>query len=85
MCENLTLIGSKFLLKDNEITFYPSQLKGGVKVSSFNDHRIVMSMAIIATLIEGGLIIDGIEAVNKSYPTFFEDLRFLGAKIYEIK
>lgn len=85
MTDNLTLLGSKFNISNNQITFYPSTLKGGVTVNSYNDHRIAMSLAIIATVLEEGLIIENAEAVSKSYPTFFEDLRYFGGKIDEIK
>lgn len=85
MCDNLKLLGSKFEVFENHIIFYPSELKGGQIVESYKDHRIVMSMAIIATILEGGLIIKDTEAVKKSYPTFFDDLRQLGAKIDEVK
>lgn len=85
MCDNLSLLGSKFKVEENQITFYPSKLKGGIRVNSFNDHRIVMSMAIIATFLEEGLIISNADAVKKSYPTFFDDLKQLGAKIDEVE
>jgi len=55
------------------------RLTGGT-VPSFNDHRIVMSMAVAATVADGPVIIDGAEAVSKSYPTFFEDYRQLGGR-----
>ena len=45
----------------------------GAQVDGFNDHRIVMSMAAAALLCEGNVIIDGAEAVAKSYPKFWED------------
>ena len=70
MCNNLELLGSKFEVDKNQITFYPSKLKGGVKVNSFNDHRIAMSLGILGTILEGGLIIEEAESVNKSYPNF---------------
>lgn len=85
MCSNLALLGSKFDLNDNQITFYPSKLKGGVTVNSFNDHRIAMSLGILATVLDGGLIIEEAEAVSKSYPNFFDDLRHVGARVNEIK
>ena len=37
-----------------------------------NDHRIVMSLALLCTLTGG--IIEGAEAVSKSFPDFFEKL-----------
>ena len=55
------------------------RLTGGT-VPSFNDHRIVMSMAVAATVADGPVIIDGAEAVRKSYPTFFEDYGQLGGR-----
>jgi 3-phosphoshikimate 1-carboxyvinyltransferase len=52
-------------------------LNGGI-VSSWNDHRIAMSAAIAAALLPKGsenpVVITNAEAVNKSYPGFFEDL-----------
>ncbi|MDO5302931.1 MAG: 3-phosphoshikimate 1-carboxyvinyltransferase [Clostridia bacterium] len=52
------------------------RLKGG-KVSSHNDHRIAMMAAIASLISEGKVEIEGKEAVAKSYPRFFEDLRDL--------
>ena len=48
-----------------------------------NDHRIVMALSVLLTKIGGEIY--GAEAVNKSYPTFFEDLLALNCelKIYE--
>ena len=48
-------------------------------VDSFNDHRIVMSMAV-ASSNGGSITIKNAEAVNKSYPSFFEDFKLLGGK-----
>jgi len=51
-------------------------LTGGV-ISSWGDHRIVMSAAIAAVLCAEPVVIQGAEAVEKSYPTFFEERRRL--------
>ncbi len=56
------------------------KLKGG-KCLGFNDHRIVMSAAIASCICENNVTITDAEAVNKSYPTFFDDFSFLGGKI----
>lgn len=53
----------------------------GGKVDSFNDHRIAMSTAVLALGASGNSTLIGAEAVNKSYPTFFEDYQKLGGKI----
>lgn len=47
-------------------------------VSSFNDHRIVMAATLAAIRADGPVHITGAEAVKKSYPAFFEDLKMLG-------
>ncbi len=50
-------------------------------INSFNDHRIAMSAAISAKLIEGDLIVEDANAVEKSYPGFFDDYEMLGGII----
>ena len=54
-------------------------LTGGT-VDSVNDHRIAMSAAIAATACTGPVTILGVEAVNKSYPRFWEEYARLGGK-----
>lgn len=49
-------------------------------VDGANDHRIVMAAAIAAANASGPVTISGCEAVNKSYPTFFEEFERLGGK-----
>ncbi|MBQ2827635.1 MAG: 3-phosphoshikimate 1-carboxyvinyltransferase [Clostridia bacterium] len=71
-------LGGKAEGTDNSIKIYGMGAFKGGKVSAFNDHRIVMSAAIAAAYSEGNVIIDGAEAVNKSYPHFFEDYKKLG-------
>ena len=51
------------------------------EVDCHNDHRVVMSLAIAATLGRAPLILRGAEAVRKSYPNFFADLKSLGGKV----
>ena len=51
-------------------------LTGGT-VSFWGDHRIAMSAAIAAVLCEEPVVIQGAEAVEKSYPAFFEERRRL--------
>ncbi|MDP4118642.1 MAG: 3-phosphoshikimate 1-carboxyvinyltransferase [Bacillota bacterium] len=55
-------------------------LKGG-RVDGAGDHRIIMSAAIAAVICKSAVEITGAEAVNKSYPTFFEDYKRLGGDI----
>ena len=50
----------------------------GSEVSGFNDHRIIMSAAIAAQYCSDNVTINDCEAINKSYPSFFEDYNNLG-------
>lgn len=49
-------------------------------VDAAGDHRIAMAAAI-ASVAAGNITILGAEAVNKSYPAFFEDFRKLGGTV----
>lgn len=55
-------------------------IKGG-KVSSYHDHRIAMMAAILATKADSPTEIIHAEAVNKSFPGFWESLKQVGAKL----
>ncbi len=57
------------------------RLAGGVKVDSFNDHRIAMMAAIAATCCVKPVTITGAQCVAKSYPNFWEEYERLGGKI----
>lgn len=81
MAENLAQIGVDVTEKaDGLIIRGGKPLQGGV-VKGFGDHRIVMSMVIAATLCQGELTIQGSEAINKSYPQFFEHFKMLGGLV----
>ena len=50
----------------------------GARVNTFGDHRIGMMTAIAALLVADGEVeLDRAEAINTSYPSFFEDLESL--------
>lgn len=46
-----------------------------------NDHRIVMALSIAALCSTTTCEIEGAQAINKSYPAFFEDLMQIGGKV----
>ena len=54
-------------------------LSGG-ETDSFNDHRIAMSAAVASLRCKDDVIIRNAQAVNKSYPSFFDDFNKLGGK-----
>jgi 3-phosphoshikimate 1-carboxyvinyltransferase len=53
----------------------------GATVHSRHDHRIAMACAVAALRAEGPVTIEEAEAINKSYPDFYEHLQTLGATV----
>lgn len=53
----------------------------GARVSSHNDHRLAMAAAVAAARCDGAVEIADAQAVAKSYPGFFDDLRALGGVV----
>jgi len=79
----LIKMGIRVDVTDNSLVVYGGKPKGA-EIEAHNDHRLAMSLAITALFAEGNSIINGAEAVTKSYPRFFSDLAGLGAKIEEL-
>lgn len=59
---------------------YGSEVKGAV-VHSRHDHRIAMACAVAALKAKGETIIEDAEAINKSYPGFYDNLKQLKATV----
>jgi 3-phosphoshikimate 1-carboxyvinyltransferase len=60
----------------------PASLHGGT-VDSHDDHRIAMALSIAALNASGPVLIRSAGCVNKSYPTYFDDIRALGVNVIE--
>lgn len=78
-CEMIKNLGGKAEITDNSLTVYGSGFLTGGTVDSINDHRIVMSTAIAASGCKSEVTITDAQAVNKSFPTFFDEIKKLGA------
>lgn len=81
--DGLTAMGIKAEELPDGMIITGGKPKGG-RVIGTGDHRIVMAFAVLAAYAEGETVIEGYKAVNKSYPTFFEDFRNLGGKAHVI-
>ena len=80
MYEELSKLGGRLIFGDNTITVPKQSLqKSSELLCGHNDHRIVMALSLILSKYGGS--IDGAEAVRKSYPGFFDDIRKLGAEV----
>lgn len=74
----LTAVGGKVEETDDGMIIHGgADLKGGT-VEGCNDHRIVMSGAILSAICKSDVTITDYKAVEKSYPHFFEDFNLMG-------
>jgi 3-phosphoshikimate 1-carboxyvinyltransferase len=77
----LSRMGIKLEIEDDSMVIEGGQPVRGSAVSAHHDHRIVMACAVAALGAENDTVIEEAEAVNKSYPDFFDDLKKLGANV----
>ena len=79
--EALTSLGADIVEKDDILIIKGKEsLKGGA-AKSYGDHRIAMTLAILSSVCKEPVMIEDKEAVNKSYPAFFEDFKLLGGEV----
>ncbi len=79
MHEELVKLGGGLVFGENRITVPKQNFQENAELNGHNDHRIVMALSLI--LSKYGGTISGAEAVRKSYPSFFDDLKNLGAEV----
>ncbi len=80
MREELSKFGVHITVTDNEIIVPDSQITAPkMPLSGHNDHRIVMALSVLLT--KTGGVIDGAEAVKKSFPDFFKRLSEIGVEV----
>jgi len=78
VADSLNAMGANVVpTEDGMIITGPTPLHGA-DLETFGDHRIGMMAAIAALLVrDGNVMLDRAEAINTSYPSFFEDLETL--------
>ena len=78
----LSAIGADVRREGDDLVFDGVEtFEGGVRVSSFNDHRIAMTLAIAATRCERSITVDDFACIAKSYPDFLDRYKELGGKV----
>ena len=73
MTDGLTRLGAKISETEDGLIIDGVKTLSSGEVEGYNDHRIVMSLAVAAVRCEGEITISDMESVKKSYPSFFED------------
>lgn len=77
----LKKMGADITEKADGLVIHGGKPLKGATVDGYDDHRIVMSLAIAALAAEGTTSIGTAESVSISYPGFFDDMKRLGAKV----
>ena len=78
----LTALGGKIEQTDDGLLITGSSLVGGT-VNSCNDHRIAMAAAVASILCKEEVTVLDAQAVEKSYPQFWEDFERLQREAFE--
>jgi 3-phosphoshikimate 1-carboxyvinyltransferase len=68
-------------LEDDLMIVHGTGIVKGADVHSHHDHRIAMACAVAGLKADSEMVIEEAQAVKKSYPDFWEDLKTLGASV----
>ncbi len=79
--EEFGKMGVKIELQNDIMLVRGGDPVAGANVHSRQDHRIAMACAVAALNATSETIIEAAEAVNKSYPDFYRDLKSIGADV----
>jgi len=80
--EEFGKMGIEIKLQDDLMLVEGGKRINAATVHSHHDHRIAMACAVAALKANGETTIEEAEAINKSYPTFYSDLKSLGAVVF---
>ena len=76
----LQKFGVDVKIEDNDIYIDNKNIREPKEeLCGHNDHRIVMALSLFAS--KYNIVINGAEAVSKSYPTYFSDMEKIGLKV----
>ena len=70
-------LGIPFTIQDDTILIEGAAAFKGATIDSCNDHRIAMAASIASAYAKDPITIIGEDAINKSYPNFYNDLKLL--------
>lgn len=77
----LTKMGAKITEKQDGLEMDGVERLKGAKVHGYDDHRMVMSLALAGLCADGETEIDTAESLDVSFPNFAEVFKKLGAKM----
>jgi 3-phosphoshikimate 1-carboxyvinyltransferase len=74
-------MGVMIEVSDDVMIVHGGSRLSGARVHSHHDHRIAMALAVAALQADGETVIEEAQAVKKSYPAFYYDLKSLEANV----
>ena len=78
--EELAKVNVKVDVNEDSVVVYKCDICRQREVfESHNDHRIVMALSLLSALFD--VTINNAEAINKSYPNYFEELSKVGVEV----
>ncbi len=80
VCQELKKCGADIIETDDGMIINGQKPLNPASFKSYNDHRMAMSLMVLAQMINGDCEIDDISCVKISYPDFFDDFYRLGDK-----
>lgn len=82
--EEFAKLGVEIQLQDDLMMIKGGQGVLGGKTHSRHDHRIAMACAVAGLKASAPVMVEDAEAINKSYPAFYQHLQKLGAVIHQM-
>lgn len=80
--KNLRDLGAEVLFTGDRLEITGGKRLRHTIVQSSGDHRMAMAMAAISVITDGGVTVDNIECISKSYPGFSDDFIRVGGRIF---
>lgn len=80
MAKKLSVLRANIRETDDGLIIKQGSLRGS-NVNSHCDHRVAMSLAVAALNARGSVLINDVDCIDKSYPTFVDSMAALGAEI----
>ncbi len=84
MEKEISKLGGRITTTQDSIRIEGGQALQSAVTYSHNDHRVVMALSVLSVCAGLDVTIDGAEAISKSWPTFFDDLRELEINVEEV-
>ena len=81
IARELKKMGAVIEEKSDGLIIHESKLHGA-SLNTYHDHRLALSLSVAALAAQSSSTIHGVECIAKTYPTFYDDLQLIGARIY---